>query len=253
MKIISAGATNPGKKRDNNEDSLLLDDELFLYAVADGVGGSEGGEVASRITAETLAGEMKELLASVNRTPPMGRSTDSNTEFAMLRSLVSLANRNIRRAREKSASLADMATTLTLLLLKQRTAYLAHVGDSRAYVLRSGELSQLSNDHTFVAEQIRAGLLTPEQARTNPYRHVITRAVGIEEEVKTDVLRYDVQQDDRFLLCTDGLTEMVADTDLGEILAASEPEEAVRKLIAAANNAGGVDNITAIVVWIKEI
>jgi PPM family protein phosphatase len=253
MKIISAGATNPGKRRDNNEDALLLDDGMFLYAVADGVGGSEGGEVASRIAIETTSREMKDLLASVNRTPPMGRSTDSTAEFAMLRSLIGHANRNVRRTREESASLSDMATTLSLLLFRQRTAYVAHVGDSRVYVLRAGELSQLSSDHTFVGEQMRAGLLTPEQARTSPYRHVITRAVGIDEDIKTDVLRYDVQPNDRFLLCTDGLTEMVADREISRMLAASEPEETVRNLIIAANNAGGVDNITAIVVRISEV
>lgn len=253
MKIFSAGATHPGKRRENNEDALLLDDGLLLYAVADGVGGSEGGEVASRITVETVRGEMKDLLASVNRTPPVGRSSDGNTEFAMLRRLVGLANRNVRRGREGKASLADMATTLTLLLLKQKTAYLAHVGDSRAYVLRAGELTQLTNDHTFVAEHIRAGLLTPQQARLSPYRHVITRAVGIEEEIKTDVFPFDVHAEDRFLLCTDGLTEMVADKDIGRILSASDPEEAAQKLIAAANDAGGVDNITVIVVRIAEV
>jgi PPM family protein phosphatase len=253
MKILSAGATDPGKKRSNNEDALLLDDAQSLYAVADGVGGSEGGEVASRIAIETTAGEMKDLLSSVNRTPPVGRSTDSTTEFALLRALMQRANANVRRGRAERESLADMATTLTLMVFKQRTAYGAHVGDSRAYLLRGGELSRITNDHTVVDEQIRAGLLTPERARMSPYRHIITRAVGIDEDVNADVLQFDIRKDDRFLLCTDGLTEMVPDKEISAIISTSAPGEAVERLIDAANRAGGVDNITAIVLHVAAL
>ncbi|HTG01283.1 MAG TPA: Stp1/IreP family PP2C-type Ser/Thr phosphatase [Nitrospirota bacterium] len=253
MKIISAGDTHPGKRRENNEDAYLLDDGMFLYAVADGVGGSEGGEVASRITIETLSGEMKDLLAGVDRTPPVGSSSDTATEFALLRSVVALANRNVRNGREQSAALSDMATTITLLVFRQRTAYLAHVGDSRAYLLRADEFRQITNDHTLVAEQLRAGFLTPDLARMSPYRHIITRAVGIDEEVRTDVLQMEIRKGDRFLLCTDGLTEMVADGDIRAILAGSEPAAAVQNLITAANDAGGMDNITVVVARIAEI
>jgi protein phosphatase len=146
-----------------------------------------------------------------------------------------------------------MGTTLAMLLLREEFACIANVGDSRAYLLRSGEFKQLTDDHSFVADQLRAGIMTPEQARTSPYRHVITRALGAADEVQPDVTQHRVQRDDKFLLCTDGLTEMVEDEDIGRIVADAEPQEAVQQLLAAANERGGVDNITAVVVWITEV
>jgi len=253
MKITSSGGTDAGKKRSNNEDAYLLNDELCLYAVADGVGGSEGGEVASRIAVETLAEAMPDLLEEADRTPPPERSSEGVPEFEALHSAVILANQKIRSNRERTPELSNMATTLTMLLFRKKHAYLAHVGDSRAYLLRAGELRQLTNDHSLVAERVRAGVFTPEEARSSLYRHVITRALGIDEEAQPDVTRHAVQKDDRFLLCTDGLTEMLDDEPIRAILAASTSLEAVKELLAAANNAGGLDNITAIVVRITEV
>ncbi len=253
MKIISAGVTDPGKRRVNNEDAYLIYDELGLYAVADGVGGHEGGEVASRIAVETLSKVLPDMLGEKDRTPTRGRSSDLAPEIAALRSAVALANRKIRRERELRPDLSDMGTTLTALMVKNARAFLAHVGDSRAYCLQSGELKQLTSDHSLVAEQTRAGVLTPEQARTSPYRHVITRAVGIKCDVLLDIAAQTVQQGDTFLLCTDGLTEMVDDKDIESILAKSPPREAAQELVDAANRGGGVDNITAVVVRIVTI
>jgi PPM family protein phosphatase len=253
MNIRASGGTDPGKKRSNNEDSYLLDDELRLYAVADGIGGSEGGEVASRIAVETLHRALPDLLGVRDRTPPTGIGKNADPRAFALQQGVVLANRGIREAREKTAGLSGMGTTLTAVLLGKGRATVAHVGDSRAYLFRSGKLTQLTNDHALVAEQVRAGLITPEQARMSPYRHVITRALGIEDEVRADVAQHAVQKDDRFLLCTDGLTEMVDDAGIGGILATVAPSEAVSRLIAAANDRGGVDNITAVVVWVTEV
>lgn len=253
MKITAFGGTDTGKKRANNEDAYLLNDELGLYAVADGVGGNEGGEVASRITVETLASSVHDFLDEKERTPPSGFSRALDPSLLALQQAVALANRNIRRERERNSALSDMGTTLTALLFRDNQAFLAHIGDSRAYLLRAGTFKQLSLDHSFVGERVRAGLFTPEQAKTSPYRHIITRAMGMEDEVRADVAAHEVRQGDRFLLCTDGLTEMVDDGELGRILAGSEPGEAVEKLIAAANDAGGVDNITAVVVWVLEV
>jgi serine/threonine protein phosphatase PrpC len=253
MKITSFGATDPGKKRSNNEDAYLLNNNLFLYAVADGIGGNEGGEVASRIAMETLAKAMPDFLGETDKTPPSGIFHKGDRRTQALGQVIALSNRNIRQEQSQNPALAGMGTTLTTLLLRKGQAFLAQIGDSRAYLLRSGKFKQLTIDHSFVAEQIAAGILTHEQARSSPYRHVITRALGIDEEVQADFTAHKAHKDDRFLLCTDGLTEMVGDAEIGNILAEAPPELAVRKLLSTANDKGGVDNITAVVVWITEV
>jgi len=253
MKILSSGGTDPGKKRTNNEDAYLVNDKLGLYAVADGVGGSEAGEVASRIAVETLAEAMPDLLGDKDRTPPSEIRSVDVRELAAFRQAVALANRNIHDEAEKNTSRAGMGTTLTALLLARKRAFLVHIGDSRAYRLRGGTLVQLTNDHSFVAEQMRSGLISPAQARTSPYRQVITRALGIDGEAAPDRMEHPVQPDDTYLLCSDGLTEMVSVRDISTILAGSAPRDAVLKLIAAANEQGGVDNITAVVVKVLAI
>jgi protein phosphatase len=252
MKATSFGGTDAGKKRTNNEDSFLVDDGPSLYAVADGIGGSEGGEVASRIAVETLASTLPDLLKEPGGATGPGRSAGLHPEDAALFSAVTLAHQNILREQERNPGLAHMGTTLTALLLKKGQAFLAHVGDSRAYCLRAGTLRQLTGDHSLVAEQIRAGALTPELARMSPYRHVITRALGAGPEVRPDILRHTLEKGDRFLLCTDGLSEMVDDREIARIIENSEPREAVQELIAAANRNGGVDNITVVAVWVTE-
>jgi serine/threonine protein phosphatase PrpC len=253
MKWTAFGATDPGKKRANNEDALLLNDELGLYAVADGIGGSEGGEVASRIAVETLARAMPDLLREKDRTPPKAHARTDALSISALKEAVVLANSAIDLQRSQDPVLANMGTTLTTLLLRDKQAFIAHIGDSRAYLFRAGKLVQLTDDHSFVAEQVRAGTFTLEQARLSPYRHVITRALGIAKEAKADLLNHALKKDDRFLLCTDGLTEMMTDADISRVLAASSPQEAVQKLLAEANERGGVDNITAVVVWVTEV
>lgn len=253
MKILSFGATDPGKKRANNEDAYLVNDGLAFYVVADGVGGSEAGEVASRIAVETLTGAMPDLLGDKDRTPPADVRTGDVPELAAFRYAVTLANRNIREEAGKGPSRTGMGTTLTALLLVRKRAFLAHIGDSRAYLLRAGKLEQLTNDHSVVAEQVRSGLLTPEKARTSPYRHVITRALGIDEEASPELTERAVLKNDTFLLCSDGLTEMLDDREIGMMLSEASPRDAVKKLIDAANDRGGVDNITAVVVKVLEV
>lgn len=253
MKVLSFGATDPGKKRANNEDSWLADDNLRLYTVADGVGGSEAGEVASRIAVDTLAGTMHDLLGGSDRTPPVEVRAGDVPELAAFHHAVLLANRNIIEEAEKDPRRKGMGTTLTALLLSRKRAFLAHIGDSRAYRLRDGALTRLTKDHSVVAEQMRSGLITASQARTSPYRHVITRALGIDEEAAPDLMEQPVKPGDLFLLCSDGLTEMVADREIEKALARSAPADAAQKLIDAANAQGGVDNITAVVVTVLEV
>jgi serine/threonine protein phosphatase PrpC len=253
MTIISYGATDPGKRRSNNEDAYLANDALGLYAVADGIGGNEGGEVASRIVVETVEAAMPDLLGDANRTPPSGVVLNADPRLIALRQVTTLANHKLRQAREQDPALSNMGTTLTALLIRNNQAYIAQIGDSRAYLLRSGKFMQLTSDHSLVAEQVAAGILTPKQARSSPYRHVITRALGIDEEVRADVTAHALQRDDRFLVCSDGLTEMVDDAEIGKILANAPPQEAVQKLVATANAQGGVDNITVVVAWVTEL
>lgn len=253
MKITSFGGTDTGKKRSNNEDAFLLNDRLGLYAVADGVGGNEGGEVASRTAVDTLAASLPDLLGEKDRTPPAGSVRAGDPSFSALQLAITLANRSIRRQREAAPALESMGTTLTALLIRNKDAIIAHIGDSRTYLLRSGTFTQLTNDHSIVGEQVRRGMITREQARTSPVRHVITRALGIDADISIDLAKHPLQKGDRFLLCTDGLTEMVDDGEISSILSGAEPREAVQRLLAAANKRGGVDNITAVVVQVKEI
>ncbi|HEX9020461.1 MAG TPA: Stp1/IreP family PP2C-type Ser/Thr phosphatase [Nitrospirota bacterium] len=248
VRILSFGASDAGKKRANNEDACLVDDAIGLYAVADGIGGSEGGEVASRLAVETLASAVPGMLAGL----PRGFSEGKN-ELVMLRSALESANRRIREERSRHPELAGMGTTLTALFVRERRACLIHIGDSRAYLFRSGKLRQISVDHSLVAEYVRAGRLTPEQARISTYRHIITRALGTEDDIAPDAAAEDLRQGDIFLLCTDGLTEMVDDKRIAEILAANGPRKAVQELIDAANREGGVDNITAVVAQVTSI
>jgi len=250
MELISSGKTDQGKKRPNNEDAFLADDGLGLYAVADGIGGHEGGEVASRMTLATLSEVLHNEFASDRGAPASRISPDTDQYLSALRNAVTLANTIILQASAQNPGLASMGTTVTVVFLRSRTAILAHVGDSRAYLFRDGTLKQLTEDHSFVAEQIRAGLISPEQAWMSPYRHIITRSVGIRSDVHADLGTFEVKQNDTLLLCTDGLTEMVRDDDIARILGSETPPAAAESLIRRANDNGGVDNITVVVVRI---
>jgi len=239
MKIISAAGTDRGRIRENNEDSLLVEDDVALYAVADGIGGHRGGEVASRMAIETLRMIVRESVS---------RGFGPDTAAAALDTAFTTANARIVETGSQDPSLAGMGTTMTALLMTGTRAYVAHLGDSRAYLLRDGSLQQVTEDHAVVAEQVRAGLITPEQARRSPLRHIITRALGIQQEVHVDHRTIELGPADVFLLCTDGLTEMVEAPEIESILIRDSPAEAVVKLIAAANDYGGADNITVVVV-----
>jgi PPM family protein phosphatase len=226
----SAGRTDPGRVRRRNEDTFVLDPPLF--AVADGMGGAQAGEVASRLTAAAFR-EYHEA----DQLPPNER----------LQAIIQEANRRIYERARTDSDVSGMGTTVTAALLTGGRVTLGHVGDSRAYRIRDGELEQLTEDHSLVADLMRSGSLTPEEAEAHPQRSVITRALGTDPEVDVDTVSVETEVGDLFLLCSDGLTTMVADDDiLGILSAAPSLDDAAKELVRAANTGGGEDNVTVV-------
>src|SRR5829696_2302879 len=225
-----AHKTDTGRQRQANEDSYFA--KAPLFAVADGMGGAQAGEVASRIAA-----------GAFERAP---RSEDASAE-GQLEEIAQQANRRIHRLAQEDSSRAGMGTTLTAAMLRDDEVALGHVGDSRAYLLRDGQLKRLTKDHFLVEELRRQGRLTEEQAEEHPQRSIITRALGPEPDVNVDTMSFPARDGDAFLLCSDGLTTMVSDEEIREILTGSRGlRNAVNKLVDAANRGGGRDNITAV-------
>jgi serine/threonine protein phosphatase PrpC len=228
--------TDTGRQRRANEDSHLARAPLFV--VADGMGGAQAGEVASRIAIESFQDGLQ----------------DAASPEAALAELTQRANAHIHELSHSNAEQAGMGTTLTAVYVGEREVSIAHVGDSRAYRLRDGVLERLTEDHSLVDELLRQGRLTPEEALEHPQRSVITRALGPEGAVEVDTRSYSAREGDVYLLCSDGLTTMLAEDRLAELLLAhASLREAGEALIAAANEAGGRDNITVVLLRIEEL
>lgn len=231
MRPSVGAASDVGRVRDGNEDSYLLQEPYF--AVADGMGGHLAGDVASRLAVQTI---------SEHTSDPSTATPDG------LERTVKDANAAIHRKASQDPSLHGMGTTCTLVLVDDSTLHIAHVGDSRAYRLRGDEITLLTEDHTLVGRMVKEGRLQPEEAERHPQRSIITRALGVDDEVEVDLLEERVEEGDRFLICSDGLTSMIDADAIREILRDNDdPQTAVDALIAAANEAGGEDNITAVV------
>jgi protein phosphatase len=227
MKVEAGFATDVGRVREGNEDSFLV--EPPLYAVADGMGGHRGGDVASQLA-----------LATVEELFKAGKGT--------LGEQVREANRLVYERAGEDRRLAGMGTTLTAALITSEGAHLAHVGDSRAYLLRAGALRQLTEDHTLVNRMVRAGEITEDEAEHHPHRNVLLRALGTEPDVDVDEDSVGLLEGDRLVLCSDGLTGMVTEDQIQAILEATgPPQEAADRLVRTANRAGGIDNITVVV------
>lgn len=230
MRYLWATATHQGMVRDQNEDTVYptssgeSDDEV-LVIVADGMGGHVAGEVASRLAVNAAA---------------------SNDLGATDR--VAAGNRAIREEVARDPGLEGMGTTMTLLKIEDGVATIGHIGDSRAYLLRDGELRQLTEDHTVAAEYMAQGQLSPEEAANHPQRHMLLRTLGLTRFVNVDEVKNELEPGDRILLCSDGLTEMVTDDQITQTLGEGTPDEAVWALVEMANKAGGVDNISVAVV-----
>jgi protein phosphatase len=244
----SAARTDVGMKREHNEDSFLVNEDLGLFVVCDGMGGHAGGETASRLAVQTIE---KELISAKLRTDdpfsvqvPLAESPLAGA----LREAVEGACAAVFRSSRANPELAGMGTTCITLLVHGDHALLGHVGDSRAYLVRDGEVFQLSEDHSLVNEQVRAGLLTEEEARHSRLKNIITRSVGFEEDVLVDVLGVETRAGDRFLLCSDGLSNLVETDEIRDALAQDDLAQVPELLIQLANSRGGDDNITVVAV-----
>jgi protein phosphatase len=245
-RIAYAGLTDPGRVRPLNEDGLLLLPGAGVFAVADGLGGLDGGDIASRTALQALAA----LYTAPGGAPccPLFPPEDEHPAGPPLAAVVAAVN--LRTFRQKIALGRNMATTLAMIQCCGPTAAVVHVGDSRVYRWRGGELRCLTRDHSLVNELCDQGAMTPSQAEQSRQRHVITRAIGAAATVAPTVNTCDLLPGDLLLLCTDGLTAMLADTEISALLKnnADRPGQTVARLVAAANEAGGRDNVTVVLV-----
>ena len=232
--IVAASRTDIGRVRKINQDALIVSEPLF--GVADGMGGHKGGEVASSGLRDLLIAELE------------GKEPDPE----VLLTAVKRANRRLFIRSQEDEELRGMGTTLDVLWLGAEKAYIAHVGDSRVYLLREGALRQVTDDHSMVMEMVRAGLITAEQAAVHPMRNIITRAVGTENSLDVDILTEDRRAGDIWLLCTDGLHGLVEDEALRDRLTRYAPEQAADELLSMALEAGGHDNVSFVILLDRE-
>ena len=232
--VVAAGRTDVGQVREGNEDALLIRDGLF--AVADGMGGHLAGEVASATALELLENSLD---GRVFQDAEAARNALSET--------VVEANRQVTALADENPEYRGMGTTLTAAMVEGRRVHIAHVGDSRAYLLRDGQLRQLTDDHTLVQHLVDEGQITAAEAESHPQRSIITRAIGVADEVEVDTFTLDLRPGDQLLLCSDGLTGVIEDADIAARLESDDPaQEVVDHLVALANDAGGPDNITVL-------
>ena len=251
LKIVSSGLTDVGKKRDHNEDSFLIDEDLQLFVVADGMGGHAGGGTASRIAVETIDRELRQARAAQGSTLDARTPLQDSPVPEAIRAAVERACMAIYSKAQEDPRLAGMGTTVISLLVKDDQAFFAHVGDSRAYLVRGELIQQISEDHSLVNEQIKAGMITPEEAKHSRYKNIITRSVGFEEEVQVDVMGLISEPGDVFILCSDGMANMVVDPEILQVVRHFPLVEVPRRLIDLANDRGGDDNITVIAVQVQ--
>jgi len=249
MKIISFGATDVGRRRAHNEDSLSISDDLRLYLVADGMGGHNAGEVASSTAVDTITKFVRRCLDDKEFTWPFGVNSHLSEEANILLTSVRIANRNVCLRSGERYEYSGMGTTIVGVYMEQDDiAHIAHVGDSRAYLIRGGGIRQLTTDHSWVNEQIQKNILTHKDARNHRWKNVITRALGNKLNVEIDYNEMKMQSGDYLLLCTDGLSGMLEDEEILRVTnqASGDLQKACKDLIQGANEKGGLDNITVI-------
>ncbi len=247
MHIVATGKTDVGQKRDHNEDALLVDPGLGLYIVCDGMGGHAAGEVASAHAVKTVQRVMREHVALLDEARTEKGIEARERLISVVEGAVNTACSEIFGMATADNGKAGMGTTLVMMLVVGGKGLMAHVGDSRLYMVRAGQIHQLSEDHSYTSEMVKRGKMTREQARTSPYANVITRAVGIQKNVQVDTLMFDMIPGDTFLLCSDGLHGYYDDpNDLADALSQDDHDKIPDALINTANTRGGKDNITAL-------
>ena len=248
MRVAAAGRTEVGCVRKHNEDNFLMEPDLGLFVVADGLGGHAAGEVASQIVVEKI-GQFITHTVERDRTWPVEYDTELPYDGNRLKAALLLADQSILNDIRSNPERESMGSTVVACLVNGATITLVHVGDSRAYLLNPNGIQQITRDHSWVAEQVANGILTPDEARRHPFRNVITQALGNGGELDISVRELQVKELDRILLCSDGLSGMVQDEEIWEIVQnAPDAEEAAGRLIAKAMSNGGEDNITVVIV-----
>lgn len=254
MKASVVAQTDVGLKRNENEDSYLVDESSLLFIVADGMGGHAAGNLASRVAVESICDFYRRFSSSSVDVLPYGANPDLSEQANRITNAISVANDKIRQIATRSEQLSGMGTTVVSALLNGRMATISNVGDSRAYLFRQSGYRQITEDHSWVNEQLRQNLISAEDARVHPWRNVITRALGSREFVEVDIFEERIRGKDQILLCSDGLSGLVDDITMFEIItdASAGQEEKADRLIVEAKKAGGTDNITLILIMFLE-
>ena len=253
MRIAYSALSDVGRKRKGNEDSYFVNPEQNLFVVADGMGGHAAGEVASKVAVESINEFVCMTGGDEEITWPFGLDESMSYDGNRLKTSVRYANNKVLAATKESAEYEGMATTVVAVLIDGVTANLAHVGDSRIYLYRGDQLTQLTSDHSWVNEQLQGGMLTAEQARSHPLRNVVTRALGGKPDLDVEMQVHEALPGDVLLLCSDGLTTMVPDPEIARLISENGGvESAAKALVDEANRKGGEDNITVILLQFLE-
>jgi PPM family protein phosphatase len=248
-----AALTDPGRVRDHNEDCIESRPDIGLYVLADGMGGYNAGEVASGMATSLIADGLQESW-SPKDAERMGRDEAKSTSERLIREQIARANSAIFTTSQNNPECAGMGTTLVVTLFFDNFMTVAHIGDSRLYRLRGDTMEQVTRDHSLLQEQLDSGLITPEEAKLSQNKNLVTRALGIDPTVDPELHVYETQVDDTYLLCSDGLSDMVEDEEIRLTLLTlkSNPNLTVQQLVQAANDNGGRDNISAMLIRVAE-
>ncbi len=249
MRVVSCGITDVGLKRGHNEDNYLINEDLNLFVVADGMGGHAGGEYASAIAVNTV----EEVVAAIDVAGGDALADDPvEATRQKLREAIRLAGRRIFEKAKEQPEYHGMGTTAVVVLMEHGNAFVAHVGDSRVYHFRQDLAEQITEDHSLIAEKVRHGLISADEAKNHRMRNVITRSLGYQEDVEVDLSVRAARRGDIFLLCSDGLSGHVAADEMAEAVRTLAPQAAARKLVALACDRGGDDNISVIIATVEE-
>ena len=256
MKLTTAGLSDVGRKRGSNEDYFLMDTSANLYIVADGMGGHLAGEIASKVAVEIIKKTVNRWVTGNSPEDELFDFPDSTLSKRgnYILSGIKLANRVIYEMSREYAEYKGMGTTIVVLAIMPSTVIAANVGDSRIYLIRGNMIEPLSKEHSMVTEQLEMGLISKEEAQTSPLRHILTRNLGSSDTVDADVFEVEPMNNDRFLLCTDGLTDHVSDDEILRIIKnGDDPEHLCQQLVSEANKRGGNDNITVSLIFVDRL